>query len=84
MSTIPRVLSIAGLVLMWLMLSLYFPPTIVPGPIPVVKAMWQNIQSGQAFFHIYKTLLRVGLGLILTMVLGIGAGTLMKDIKPWR
>jgi len=77
MSTIPRILSIAALVLLWVMLSLYFPPTIVPGPIPVVKTMWLNIQSGQAFFHMYKTLLRVGLGLILTMILGIGAGTLM-------
>ena len=77
MSTIPRVLSIVALVLLWLILSTLFPPTIVPGPVPVVKAMWQNIQSGQAFFHIYKTLLRVGLGLILTMILGVAAGTLM-------
>jgi NitT/TauT family transport system permease protein len=39
--------------------------------------MGQNIVSGQAFFHLYKTLLRVGLGLILTMVLGIAVGTVM-------
>jgi NitT/TauT family transport system permease protein len=39
--------------------------------------MFENIREGTAFFHLYKTLLRVGLGLILTMVLGIGIGTLM-------
>ena len=77
MSTIPRVLSIVALVLLWVILSTLFPPTIVPGPVAVVKAMWQNLQSGQAFFHIYKTLLRVALGLVLTMILGIAAGTVM-------
>jgi NitT/TauT family transport system permease protein len=39
--------------------------------------MARNIASGQAFFHLYKTLLRVGFGLILTMLLGIGTGTVM-------
>jgi NitT/TauT family transport system permease protein len=77
MSTIPRVLSIAALILIWLILSMLFPPSIVPGPIPVAKAMWQNIQSGQAFYHIFKTLLRVGFGLVLTMALGIAVGTAM-------
>jgi NitT/TauT family transport system permease protein len=77
MSTTPRVLSIVALFLIWLVLSMLFPPSIVPGPAPVGKAMWQNVQSGQAFYHIYKTLLRVGFGLVLTMILGIAAGTVM-------
>ena len=76
MSTTPRVLSIAALLLIWVVLSMLFPPSIVPGPFRG-KAMWQNIQSGQAFYHIYKTLLRVGFGLVLTMILGIAAGTVM-------
>jgi NitT/TauT family transport system permease protein len=54
-----------------------FPPTIVPGPVAVFKAMADNISSGQAFYHLYKTLIRVGFGLLLTMALGIGVGTLM-------
>jgi NitT/TauT family transport system permease protein len=61
----------------WLVLSWIFPPTIVPGPIPVFKAMGQNLASGQAFYHLYKTLLRVGFGLVLTMVLGVGIGIIM-------
>jgi NitT/TauT family transport system permease protein len=77
MSTTPRVLSITALLLIWVVLSMVFPPSIVPGPVPVGQAMWQNIQSGQAFYHIYKTLLRVGFGLVLTMILGIAAGTVM-------
>ena len=39
--------------------------------------MWENISSGQAFYHLYKTLLRVGFGLILTMILGVAVGTAM-------
>lgn len=77
MSTTPRVLSITALLLIWVLLSMVFPPSIVPGPVSVGQAMWQNIQSGQAFYHIYKTLLRVGFGLVLTMILGIAAGTVM-------
>jgi NitT/TauT family transport system permease protein len=77
MNTFPRVLSIASLLALWLILAFVFPPTIVPGPVPVFKAMARNITSGQAFYHLYKTLLRVGFGLILTMLLGIGSGTVM-------
>ena len=77
MNTLPRVLSIVTLVVAWFVLSAVFPPSIVPGPIPVVKAMSENIASGQAFYHLYKTLLRVGFGLLLTMILGVGIGTIM-------
>jgi NitT/TauT family transport system permease protein len=77
MTTFPRILSIASLLIVWLILSVAFPPNIVPGPVPVFKAMAQNVASGKAFYDLYKTLLRVGLGLVLTMVLGITTGTIM-------
>src|SRR5436305_14505670 len=77
MTTLPRVLSIISLLALWLILAAVFPPTIVPGPVAVFKAMGENLASGQAFYHLYKTLLRVGFGLILTMVLGIAVGTAM-------
>ena len=77
MTTLPRILSIVSLLVAWLALSALFPPTIVPGPVPVFKAMAENIASGKAFYDLYKTLLRVGLGLVLTMVLGTVTGTLM-------
>jgi NitT/TauT family transport system permease protein len=77
MNSIHRVLSIATLLALWFVLSLLFSPTVVPGPVAVGKAMWENVSSGQAFYHLYKTLLRVGFGLILTMLLGIAIGTAM-------
>jgi NitT/TauT family transport system permease protein len=39
--------------------------------------MASNIASGVAFYHLYKTLLRVGFGLVLTMVVGIIIGVVM-------
>ena len=72
-----RILSIAALMILWLLLARLFPPSIVPGPHAVGAAMWSNILSGQAFFHLYKTLVRVGFGLVLTMVLGIAVGAAM-------
>lgn len=77
MSTFPKILSVVSLLVAWLILSMMFPPTIVPGPVPVFKAMGKNLASGEAFFHLYKTLLRVGFGLLLTMILGVGTGTIM-------
>ncbi len=72
-----RILSIAALMILWLLLARAFPPSIVPGPQAVGAAMWSNLLSGQAFFHLYKTLVRVGFGLILTMILGIAVGAAM-------
>jgi NitT/TauT family transport system permease protein len=77
MTSILRILSILALLAVWFILSLNFPPTLVPGPVAVFGKAWENALSGQAWFHLYKTLLRVFLGLILTMFLGVATGSLM-------
>jgi NitT/TauT family transport system permease protein len=81
MTSILRILSILALLALWFALSLKFPPTIVPGPAVVAGKVWENIQSGQALLHLSRTLFRVFLGLILTMVLGIAAGAVMGLFK---
>jgi len=72
-----RVASIASLFAVWLILAALFPSNVVPGPRDVGAAMWGNIRSGQAVFHLFKTLLRVGIGLVITMLLGIAIGGAM-------
>ena len=81
MTSILRILSILSLLALWLVLSWYFPPTVVPGPVAVAGKAWDNFRSGQAFFHLYKTLSRVFFGLLLTMLLGIAAGAAMGLFK---
>jgi len=77
MTSILRILSILALLGFWLLLASVFPPTVVPGPVVVAGKIVENFRSGQAPYHLYKTLLRVFFGLILTMALGVTAGTIM-------
>jgi NitT/TauT family transport system permease protein len=72
-----RVYSILVLFAAWLVLSFVFSPQVLPGPVPVFQAIWENMASGEAFFHLYKTMLRVLLGLSIAMIIGSVFGVLM-------
>jgi NitT/TauT family transport system permease protein len=61
----------------WIVFSLIFSEQIVPGPLPVFEAIVDNLRSGDGFFHLYKTVSRVVLGLVLAMFLGSGLGLIM-------
>ena len=73
MTTLPRILSIASLIVVWLILTLMFPPTIVPGPVAVFKAMWENLASGQAFY--------IGLAVYAVMMSLIGSFYYLRVVK---
>src|SRR5688500_12329776 len=79
MTSFLRIASVLSLLVVWLLLSLVFPATSIPGPAAVVATIWDNFttRADTSFYHVYKTLLRVAFGLILTMLLGIAAGTIM-------
>ena len=77
MYTTLKIYSIALLVAVWVVLSLLFSADIVPGPIPVFEAIADNLRSGDGWFHLYKTVFRVLLGLLLAMFLGGGLGLVM-------
>ncbi len=72
-----RLLSVAVLLLGWIALALLFPPTIVPQPVQVIRVAWENLVSGEAFYHVGKTILRVVLGMGLAMLLGTIVGVAM-------
>lgn len=77
MHTTLKLYSFAVLLLAWIALSFVFSPDILPGPIPVFAAIIDNLRSGDGFFHLYKTVSRVVLGLVLAMFLGTGIGLMM-------
>jgi NitT/TauT family transport system permease protein len=77
MHTTLKLYSLAVLLLAWIALSFVFSPDILPGPIPVFAAIIDNLRSGDGFFHLYKTVSRVVLGLVLAMFLGTGIGLMM-------
>ena len=85
-----REYSILVLFAAWLVLSFVFSPQVLPGPVPVFQAIWENMASGEAFFHLYKTMLRVLLGLSIAMIIGSVFGVLMgisvkaeKFLESW-
>ncbi len=86
----PRTYSILVLFAAWFVLSLVFSPQVLPGPVPVFQAIWENMVSGEGFFHLYKTILRVLLGLSIAMIIGCIFGILMgisvkaeKFLESW-
>ena len=76
MSIVHRTLAFVALLAGWLALSFVL-PRFIPGPYPVVVTMWGNIVSGDALQHLIPTLVRVGFGLLLTMILGTTIGAIM-------
>jgi NitT/TauT family transport system permease protein len=77
MHTTLKIYSVAVLVAAWVGLSFVFSEQIIPGPIPVLEAIVDNMQSGDGLFHLYKTVSRVVLGLTMAMFLGTGLGLVM-------
>lgn len=82
-ASLQRLYSVILLLLVWIALASVFPPHIVPGPVVVLENVWENVaaqgafSSQGAFFHIYKTVLRVVLGLVFAMIWGTAIGVVM-------
>src|SRR3972149_10485127 len=76
-----KIYSVLVLLIAWVVLSFVFSPQILPGPIPVFQAIWENLTSGDGFFHLYKTIFRVLLGLAIAMIIGSAFGIVM-GISP--
>jgi len=90
MPTTLRTYSILVLFAAWVALSFVFSPQVLPGPVPVFEAIWENMASGEGFYHLYKTIFRVLLGLFIAMVVGSVFGVLMglslkaeKFLESW-
>src|SRR3989304_2274161 len=77
MHTTLKIYSVAVLLAAWVGFSLVLSEQIIAGPIPVFEAIWENLQSGEGLFHLYKTVSRVVLGLTMAMFLGSGLGLVM-------
>jgi len=62
------------MLLAWHATASAFPPSLLPGPIPVFKRVGEIFVSGRFAVHMAATLLRVGAGFFLAFVVGIGLG----------
>jgi NitT/TauT family transport system permease protein len=72
-----HILSVCGFVGLWILLAQTLPSDVLPGPLPVLGALWDNVASGDLFFNVYRTLMRVFLSFGLAMLVGVPIGVAM-------
>ena len=72
-----RILSIVALVVIWQVASLFLSNTVLPGPLPVVQAMIDNLKIGQTYVDIGATIYRVFAGVIIAVAGGLALGLIM-------
>jgi len=83
-------LSLIGLILFWAVVAAISDSRALPGPVAVVSALITEASSGDLFFHLSKTLIRVLLAFLVAMfigsAIGIGLGMntgLNRFFDPW-
>ena len=65
------------MLVVWHAIARFFPPTLLPGPIPVFRRVWEIVLSGQFVIHMAATLLRVVVGFLSAFLASIGLGIFM-------
>src|SRR5688572_1649737 len=69
--------SILGALAAWWLLSLAMPANLLPNPWVAVVTLARDFAQGDVLPHLAITLLRVGGGLLLAMLIGVPVGILM-------
>jgi NitT/TauT family transport system permease protein len=90
-SRLAPVVSIAGLLLLWVVAALLTDDAqVLPTPWELVAPLGQELASGELFYHLGATLLRVIWAFALAMTLGIAIGLAMgrservnRWLDPW-
>ncbi len=76
-----RVGSIVTLVFVWWLVSLFFPPTLIPKPWDTFAEVAAIISTGNFFVEMGSTLRRVVVGFGIAMVVSIPLGILMGTLR---
>lgn len=76
-----RVGSILTLLFVWWLLSLFFPPTLVPKPWETFAEVYSIVTTGNFFVEMGSTLRRVLVGFGLAMIVSIPLGILMGTLR---
>jgi NitT/TauT family transport system permease protein len=76
-----RVGSIVAMLIVWWIMTLFFPPSLVPQPIDTFREVGAIVSTGQFFSEMGATLRRVGVGFAIAMLISIPLGILMGTVK---
>ena len=85
----PRVIAFAllvGLLLLWeaAVPAFKFSALVLPAPSAIGAALWRGLLTGYLWPHIAQTLLELGLGLALGVLLGFAGGVLLGESAALR
>jgi NitT/TauT family transport system permease protein len=76
-----RVGSILAMIFIWWIVSLFFPPTLVPKPSDTFAEVATIVSSGNFFSEMGSTLRRVLVGFAIAMIVAIPLGILMGTLR---
>jgi NitT/TauT family transport system permease protein len=77
-----RIGSIISMILLWWIMTFFFPPTLIPHPVETLTEVVAIIGTGDFFSEMGATLRRVGVGFGIAILVSIPLGILMGTIKP--
>jgi len=69
--------SVFAMLVVWHAIASFFPPSLLPGPIPVFQRVGEIFVSGRFAVHMGATLMRVGAGFVLAFFISIALGIFM-------
>ena len=72
-----RCIAPAAVLAGWSIVSLFYPPDLVPSPIQLARIVWQIVSDGASWAIIGTTLARILFGLAFSMLLGVPLGLFM-------
>ena len=69
--------SVAAMLIGWHAIASFFPPSLLPGPLPVFRRVGEIFASGRFAVHMGATLLRVVAGFVTAFLVSIALGIVM-------
>ena len=81
---VPGVATILVSLVLWQVASLFFIPVFLPGPLYLLDLIVEVYSDPESYSVIWKTLVRIFNGLVLSMFIGTGIGILMGIKKHFE
>lgn len=76
-----RTSSVLAMLFIWWLMTLFFPPSLIPHPVATLSEVASIVSTGQFFSEMGATLRRVGVGFALAMLISIPLGIIMGTVK---
>jgi len=73
----PGILAVIAALLVWQLISLFFLPVFLPGPLVLLDRVILVYGDAATYLVVWQTVLRIFEGLVLSMVIGTTLGLLM-------